>query len=66
MYLSDLRELAQRHGLREASCRFCPPEDWAPSCDACDGVRRIWVAEGRLLSDQQLGLLQSIHTDRAA
>jgi hypothetical protein len=54
MFLSDLRQIAQQLGYREATCPACPEEDWAPACTACDETRRVWLAGDRgehMLSD---------------
>jgi len=59
MYLSELRELAQLFGLREAVCRACPPEDWAPMCTACEGTARVWMRTDCVLSDEQLARLHA-------
>lgn len=65
MYLSELRQLAQRHGLREIRCRACPPEDWAPACVVCDGSTRAWSSGEQTLSDAELARLDT-GQDRAA
>lgn len=54
MFLSDLRQIAQQMGYREATCRDCPEEDWAPFCTTCDETGRVWVAGDHVLSDARL------------
>jgi hypothetical protein len=54
MDLSDLRQIAQQLGYREATCPACHEEDWAPACTACDEVGRVWVAGQHMLSDAGL------------
>lgn len=58
MFLSDLRNIAQQLGYREATCPVCPEEDWAPACTACDETRRVWIAGERMLSDASLARMR--------
>jgi hypothetical protein len=66
MFLSDLRRMAEAFGLRETTCRACPAEDWAPTCETCGGSMRVWIGRGWTLSDEQLAKLGGERAVRVA